>query len=418
MFRIVILVLSMLLIANLSLGQTTWTKHPSNPILDLGDHGDFDSRHVGMKSVVLHNDLFFLFYHGSDGTSYKIALAISSDAINWSRYGVVLDIGNPGDFDSEHVSQPHVVQIGQEWWMYYEGRDDLSQQQIGLAYSDDLVHWTKSISNPVLHRDPSIPEEAIGVSQPHVLFDGDFRMYYIQWNYDNNIYYFSIGLAYSEDGIVWSKYANNPVLQCAPSPAWDDNFVAAPFIQIDSPTDYSMLYAGGELSTNHCRLGKATSIDGIEWNRSPGNPFMDVGTSGAWDDEWITHPYIVIHADIQYMFYCGLDGDNWRVGLATAPIHEPNICNVLARQLDPPNNQVVISYDLYTPSDEPVEISLFASNDLGVTFDLLVTSVTGDVGSNITPGLSKLIYWDARRDYPGLITDSMRVRVIGITEGK
>ncbi|MCP4545975.1 MAG: hypothetical protein GY835_05855 [bacterium] len=420
MHRIVLLALGMLSLANISLGQTTWTKHPDNPILDLGDPGTYDSQHAAVKSVILNDGIFYLFYQATDDTYTQIALATSSDALNWTKHGIVVGTGDTNEFDSVQTCQPSVFNFGQGWRMYYEGMNTTLHKQIGLAYSDDLYSWTKAASNPVLPRDPTIPEEETGVSQPYVLFDEGFIMYYIRWRpwAPDNIHYFSIGMALSDDGILWTKYTSNPVLQYASPPAWDDMSVSAPFIQSYLPEIKTLWYCGVETSSGLARIGKATSQDGINWDRSPDNPILNTGAQGTWDDIWITCPFIVKYNNEQYMFYSGYDGENWRVGLATAPIQEPNISNVLARKLDPPNNLVEISYDLYTPSDEPVEISLLASNDLGATFDLPTTSVTGDIGSDVTPGLSKLIYWDARRDYPGLLTDSMRVRVIGITEGK
>ncbi len=64
---------------------------------------------------------------------------------------------------------------------------------------------------------------------------------------------------------AWTKYDGNPVLNPGPSGAWDDGFIA--FAKIIFEGDkYHMWYAGGrgEVFTG---IGYATSLDGISWTK-------------------------------------------------------------------------------------------------------------------------------------------------------
>ncbi len=63
--------------------------------------------------------------------------------------------------------------------------------------------------------------------------------------------------------IDWEKASGNPVLDPGPSGAWDDGFVGIPSILFDGNT-YHMWYAG---RNNIQRIGYATSPNGITWTK-------------------------------------------------------------------------------------------------------------------------------------------------------
>ncbi|MBK9472450.1 MAG: formylglycine-generating enzyme family protein [bacterium] len=70
-----------------------------------------------------------------------------------------------------------------------------------------------------------------------------------------------------------------------------------------------------------------------------------------------------------------------------------------------------ISYDLQTVEDLPVTITLLVSSDGGLTFPLTCTTVSGDVGDGVLPGIARHIVWNAAADAPGLNGQTLRVRV-------
>ena len=83
---------------------------------------------------------------------------------------------------------------------------------------------------------------------------GTYRMWYFgkpEPSVDN------IGYATSSDGIVWTKDANNPVLEPGAEGEWDDFGVAAPTVILDGDI-FKMWYQGWQ-GTNPIRIGYATS---------------------------------------------------------------------------------------------------------------------------------------------------------------
>ena len=87
-----------------------------------------------------------------------------------------------------------------------------------------------------------------------------------------------IGLATSPDGLNWSKYPGNPVLSPGPG-SWDANQVRVPMVWKEGLTDYRMIYTGA--GSGGMQIGYATSTDGITWTKHASNPVFN-------DPTWAT----------------------------------------------------------------------------------------------------------------------------------
>ena len=75
------------------------------------------------------------------------------------------------------------------------------------------------------------------------------------------------------------------------------------------------------------------------------------------------------------------------------------VSNVRAAQR-PGTNLVDIDYDV-TGTAKPVKVTMQASDDDGTTFSVPATSLSGAVGTGITPGPNLRITWDAGTDWAG-----------------
>jgi sulfatase modifying factor 1 len=85
----------------------------------------------------------------------------------------------------------------------------------------------------------------------------------------------------------------------------------------------------------------------------------------------------------------------------------PSVTNVSFAQ-QPGPRLVSVSYDL---AGGTCSVSLLVSNDNGATYNVPVKSVTGAVGSGVTPGTGKRIIWDAGTDWAGQHSNQIKVRV-------
>jgi predicted GH43/DUF377 family glycosyl hydrolase len=87
--------------------------------------------------------------------------------------------------------------------------------------------------------------------------------------------------------------------------------------ETDSNKKFRMFYNGAD-SSGVNRGGIAYSSDGIAWTKSASNPILDVGSAGSWDSLWAFPEYIVKKDDVYYMTYNGYDGSAVKVGYATS----------------------------------------------------------------------------------------------------
>src|SRR2546430_2927968 len=79
-----------------------------------------------------------------------------------------------------------------------------------------------------------------------------------------------IGYASSADGIVWNKSEGAPVFKGTES--WDAGSTSTPVVIKDGST--FVLYFSGHPGNYAYSLGRATSLNGINWTEDPGNPLM------------------------------------------------------------------------------------------------------------------------------------------------
>jgi len=304
------------LFATNALGQTKWTKYEGNPVLDLGAPGDWDDFHLSNPFVLFEDGIYKMWYSGTNAPNARIGYATSPDGITWTKYedNPVLDLGAPGEWDNLQVTDPFVLFEDGTYKMWYTGRGDTSYHRIGYATSPDGITWTKYEDNPVLDLGAPGEWDDLLVGDPFVLFeDGTYKMWYSGQNGPND----RTGYATSPDGITWTRYAGNPVLNLGESGEWDDYHAYTPSVLFEDGT-YKMWYSGHDGSYH--RIGYTTSPDGIVWTKYEGNPVLDLGAPGAWDDVDIRDPFVLFDDGTYKMWYSGGNGDgsNWLIGYATS----------------------------------------------------------------------------------------------------
>jgi len=262
-------------------------------------------------------------------TSYQYA----EGQIKWTKYegNPVLDLGSSGEWDDYYVYAPSVLFEDGVYKMWYSGLQASSRAQqlvesgkypgfsrIGYATSTDGIVWTKYKGNPVLDLGADGEWDDIHVYSPSVLFeDGVYKMWYT--GYDG--YSYRIGYATSLDGIVWTKYKGNPVLDLGSPGEWDDGHVSGPSVLFEDGT-YKMWYPGSGYNWRF-RIGYATSTDGIVWTKyedNEGNPVLSWGEPDAWDSYRVFCPSVLFEDGTYKMWYTGYDGSTLRIGYATSGV--------------------------------------------------------------------------------------------------
>lgn len=93
-----------------------------------------------------------------DQRHWNVAIghAVSEDLSTWARLPDAMRPGQQGEWDDYTTWTGSVIEVPGGWALLYTGTSRAENglvQRIGLARSDDLVHWTRHPGNPVLEAD-------------------------------------------------------------------------------------------------------------------------------------------------------------------------------------------------------------------------------------------------------------------------
>lgn len=228
----------------------------------------------------------------------------------------VLEPGTSSDWDSIIVYCT-VVRDGAQYFMYYAGgKTVVTQLQIGLATSTDGIRWAKYSGNPILKYDLDA-FDYYGLTTPQVIKDGNlWRMYYGGETRTSVDSYIDICYAYSDDGVNWTKYADNPMINHGtPKSTWDGR-LAQPMSLARADNGTYLLYYRGKGTSEVSWLGLATSQDGVNWAKHPSNPLRRASTTG-WEDDWFYGNYLDM-ANGTYRLWTTGDTSRHKIGYCTS----------------------------------------------------------------------------------------------------
>jgi predicted GH43/DUF377 family glycosyl hydrolase len=96
---------------------------------------------------------YYLTYTGYNKQDAQLCMATSKDLIHWLRKGVLLP-AYKGKWNRGWTKSGAIIpqKINGKWWMYYLGTAPDKRDYMGLASSDDLLHWSDATEQPVLPR--------------------------------------------------------------------------------------------------------------------------------------------------------------------------------------------------------------------------------------------------------------------------
>ena len=231
----------------------------SPPVLGRGAPGAWDSSDVLNPSVVVWQGAFLNLYSGFDGHTWRTGAATSPDGVRWEKSGPVLAPG-PAPWEGDYIAANGAALVAGNrvlYW-YQAGRPP----QIGLAESGDGRAWWKH-TVPVLATGPRGSFDERGVADPDVVRFGDsLYLFYLGQDRASRQ---TIGLARSQDGVMWTKLRANPVLEPGGAGEFDERGVGEPAVWAAHGW-YWMLYTGRDAKEQR-RIGLAKSRDGVNWTR-------------------------------------------------------------------------------------------------------------------------------------------------------
>jgi hypothetical protein len=276
------------------------------------------------------------------GSSSGIGYAYSNDGINWTAganpvTGPVGGANHPlVEYDSNGFGQGVYYKL----W-YWTGNMTYSINDLRYAESGDGINWTNDQTltqdgaSPLVTGNPGPDWNAGSYGPCDTFYDADGSNSFDDINTWNNkyvMYYMGtnggseyIGLAYSNNGIHWKRYGNNPVLSPGAGADWDNTSVG--YCSVINISGIWRMWYGGGPGTNQ-GIGYATSPDGINWTKHPDNPIFHVNDNVPWRNDrtytpWVLHDSADFsgHGDAHpyKMWFSGKSDDGkYSIGYATA----------------------------------------------------------------------------------------------------
>lgn len=166
---------------------------------------------------------YWLVYHSYPGTGYESGPA--EIGLAWCEDEELLDWHFPEkpvfswkdgeEWEAGGLYKACIIENQGTWHMFYNAKDKEERwtEQTGMAFSEDLVHWTRCTDNPVLRVDRTAWDERF-VSDPCIVKDGSLWInYYFGYGkiYEDGHTHAQEGLALSTDLSRWEK-VREPIL--------------------------------------------------------------------------------------------------------------------------------------------------------------------------------------------------------------
>jgi len=226
----------------------------------------FDNSNVGISCAYYENGLYWIWYMGGDqtvvneaglhktsvkGYNYRPGCAISRDGLNWTR----LEGPYRGAFLEQDEEDPMILgwprvlrEEDGSYKMYYSSLNPVKGGGVCLAVSEDGLRWEKRGRVFAGKGEPGSFDEMGGGIGSIIKVNGQYLMFYEAMNND---FYFSIGLAVSDDGINWRRdeageQPGGPVFNHSPkgSGRWDTRAAGTPWVVPMPDGSYRLYYVG------------------------------------------------------------------------------------------------------------------------------------------------------------------------------
>jgi predicted GH43/DUF377 family glycosyl hydrolase len=282
--------------------------------------GSFDERLADCPFVFSANDRFYLTYAGWDGTGYQTGMAESRDLIHWTNRRLIL-ARDPNDpvtrynvnmatilRENELYSPGRLEKVNGRylgaWHAYPNAGYEEGRAAIGLAWSDDLLHWERT--PPILFPQDGIGWEAGGLYKPYLLRDGDTFYLFYNAKTKGDPWHEQTGVAMSNDLKTWTRFPGNPIIRNGPQGAPDDWFASDPVVYRHNG-EWVLFYFGRTHAGGGCCELMARGKTLTDFTKAS-EVLISKGPPGSVDDDFAHKPSLIYRDGTLYHFYCAVSG--------------------------------------------------------------------------------------------------------------
>ncbi|MEK6477472.1 family 43 glycosylhydrolase [Catalinimonas sp. 4WD22] len=168
----------------------------SNPIFS--PTGDWNVGRAIDADVFIHQDTAYLYWATRDPAYEQQMVGVSVAAVadgfgrsSWKQISQEPLLKPELPWEMNCIEASSVCKIGDIWYMFYAGAYNHEGQQIGLARSEDGIHWERVSDEPVLPKGENNAWNATESGHPGVFIDEDGSKYlFYQGNPDKGYTYY------------------------------------------------------------------------------------------------------------------------------------------------------------------------------------------------------------------------------------
>ena len=289
------------------------------------DANAFDSRAVDDPFVFFYDGAFYMIYIGFDGTGYQTGLARSADLLHWERVALVARRDPNSKYTRYNIALSCLLReegltakgtlkkvrgryLG-AWHAYPNAGYEEGAAVIGLAWSDNLLHW--ELTEPILFPSDGAPWEHGGLYRPNLVeHDGLFYLYYNaktdpQPKEQGGGWHEQTGVATSKDLKHWTRYEGNPLIHNGGADSRDSRFASNPFVVRHNDLWGMYYYSLDE----KFKARELLAIGRDPYHFSKVNEILiEPGPPGTVDETFAHKPCVIYDDGALYHFYCAVSG--------------------------------------------------------------------------------------------------------------
>lgn len=277
--------------------RTAWafTRNAGNPLIVLGAGGSWEDVDIANPDIFhdTPNNRWCMNYSGYDGAQWHTGLAYSNDLLSWTKEAAN-PILSPIAGDGYIAGNGAIVLKGSTYYLYYNDQSG----NIKLATSPDLATWTRQ--GVVIAAGAGGTYDSNGCFDPTARLMGDGTTVEIFYAGQNAGGLRGIGRATSTDGTTFTKQGK--LFDC---PAWSSPiaYPGEPHPIEATGASYSILIDTGEYAGMRYCTRAYTTDSGATWNFE--RKIFDTPTPSVWDSAQVFDPCPIVSGGTLYLFYAG-----------------------------------------------------------------------------------------------------------------
>ncbi len=256
-----------------------------NPIITPGSAGAWDDGVVEAADAFEHLGKYYFYYHATgQGKGYRLGVASADHPLGpFTKHGdaPILDLGPEGSWEDQHVACAMVMRDDHEhrnvFYMWYSaiGDEKKTDWSIGLATADHpLGPWTKHPNNPVM--------KDFGYLGGVVKIDGKYRLYSAfpinqglrrrrSLRYHGDYSPLAVAIGNRPQG-PFEHYEGNPLMEKGDVGDWDDGGISEAEVLYHNGMFHKFYGATRTYGPRQESIGYAYSFDGFKWYKYGRNP--------------------------------------------------------------------------------------------------------------------------------------------------